>query len=112
MSIAPDLEPYTRMDNKHVNPEYRPTQEQYDKYLTIVQFGDSVGWNQRRLTDEGPFLMADPNLHFVLLRADKDLLAMAGAYACAAQAGARKPQTHRQQGRIHAAQLGPRRPGF
>jgi len=77
MHIAPDLEPYTRMDNKHVDPRFRPSQEQYDKYLTIVQFGDSVGWDQRRLTDEGPFLMADPNIHFVLLRADKDLLAMA-----------------------------------
>jgi len=73
MHIAPDLEPYTRMDNKHVDPRFRPSQEQYDKYLTIVQFGDSVGWDQRRLTDEGPFLMADPNIHFVLLRADKDL---------------------------------------
>ncbi len=77
MDVAADLAPYTRMDNKHVNPQYRPSQEQYDKYLTIVQFGDSVGWDQRRLTDEGPFLMADPNIHFILLRADKDLLAIA-----------------------------------
>ena len=77
MDVAPDLAPYTRMDNKHVDPRFRPSQEQYDKYLTIVQFGESVDWDQRRLTDEGPFLMADPNLHFVLLRADKDLLAVA-----------------------------------
>jgi len=77
MEVAPDLEPYTRMDNKHVDPRFRPTTEQYDKYLTIVQFGDKIGWDQRRLTDEGPFLMADPNIHFVLLRADKDLRAMA-----------------------------------
>ena len=77
MTIAPDLAPYIRKDNKHVDPRFRPSQEQYDKYLTIVQFGESVGWDQRRLTDEGPFLMADPNIHFVLLRADKDLLAMA-----------------------------------
>ncbi len=76
MGVAPDLQPYTRMDNKHVDARFRPTQEQYDKYLTIVQFGDSIGWDQRRLTDEGPFLMADPNIHFILLRADKDLLAM------------------------------------
>ncbi|WP_179381144.1 MGH1-like glycoside hydrolase domain-containing protein [Jannaschia marina] len=79
MAAAPDLEPYTRMDNKHVDPKFRPSQTQYDKYLTIVQFGASVGWDQRRLTDEGPFLMADPNIHFVLLRADKDLRAMAVA---------------------------------
>ena len=77
MQIADDLVPYTRMDNKHVDPRFRPTQEQYDKFMTIVQFGDSVGWDQRRLTDEGPFLMADPNIHFVLLRADKDLRDMA-----------------------------------
>jgi len=77
MVVAPDLAPYTRMDNKHVDPRFRPSQEQYDKYLTIVQFGNSVEWDQRRLTDEGPFLMADPNIHFILLRADKDLLAMA-----------------------------------
>lgn len=77
MEIAPDLAPYTRMDNKHVDPSFRPSQEQYDKFLTIVQFGESVGWDQRRLTEEGPFLMADPNIHFVLLRADKDLFAMA-----------------------------------
>lgn len=79
MVIAPDLAPYTRMDNKHVDPCFRPTQEQYDKYLTIVHFGDSIAWDQRRLTDEGPFLMADPNIHFVLLRADQDLLTMAKA---------------------------------
>ncbi len=77
MEVAPDLPPYTRKDNTHVDAQFRPTQEQYDKYLTIVHFGDSIGWDQRRLTDEGPFLMADPNLHFILLRADKDLLAMA-----------------------------------
>jgi hypothetical protein len=77
MEVAPDLPPYTRKDNVHVDQSFRPTQEQYDKYLTIVHFGDSIGWDQRRLTDEGPFLMADPNLHFILLRADKDLLAMA-----------------------------------
>jgi neutral trehalase len=65
------------MDNKHSDPSFRPSQEQYDKYLTIVQFGEKVDWDQRRLTDESPFLMADPNIHFVLLRADKDLLAMA-----------------------------------
>ncbi|MEL6571797.1 MAG: hypothetical protein AAFQ64_09075 [Pseudomonadota bacterium] len=79
MKVAPDLAPYTRMDNKHVDASYRPSQAQYDKYLSIVQFGERIGWDQRRLTDEGPFLMADPNIHFILLRADRDLLTMAQA---------------------------------
>jgi len=57
METARDLPPYTRKDNTHVDPRFRPTQEQYDKYLTIVHFGGSIGWDQRRLTDEGPFLI-------------------------------------------------------
>ncbi|MEM6594781.1 MAG: hypothetical protein AAF672_08310 [Pseudomonadota bacterium] len=77
MEIAPDLAPYERMDNKHVNPRFRPTQAQYDKYLTIVQRGRDMGWDQNRLLNEGPFLMADPTLHFVLMRANRDLKAMA-----------------------------------
>ena len=77
MAVAPDLAPYVRMDNKHVNPRFRPSQEQYDKYLTIVQRGEEMGWDQNRLLHEGPFLMADPTLHFVLLRANRDLKAMA-----------------------------------
>ncbi len=77
MDVAPDLAPYTRQDNKHSDPRFRPTELQYDKYISIVQFGESIGWDQRRLTDEGPFLMGDPNLHFILLRANRDLLAMA-----------------------------------
>ncbi|MEM7471730.1 MAG: hypothetical protein AAF340_10295 [Pseudomonadota bacterium] len=77
MEVADNLQPYIRMDNKHVNPRFRPSQAQYDKYLTIVQRGAELGWDQNRLLHEGPFLMADPNLHFVLLRGNRDLLALA-----------------------------------
>ena len=77
MTVPDDLQPYTRMDVKHADPAQRPSKDQYDKYVTIIQFGRECGWNQRKLTDEGPFLMADPGLHFMLLRADRDLLALA-----------------------------------
>ncbi|MBM7069654.1 trehalase family glycosidase [Actibacterium sp. 188UL27-1] len=77
MEVAPDLAPYERMDNKHVDASFRPSQAQYDRYLTIIQAGQQVGWDQARLTTEGPFLMADPNINFVLLRADRDLFTLA-----------------------------------
>ncbi len=77
MEIDSELEPYQRMDTKHANPEQRPSKEQYDKFLSIVKFGRESLWNQRKLTDEGPFLMADPGIHFILLRANKDLLEIA-----------------------------------
>ena len=77
MEIDPDLEPYQRKDIEHANPAERPSQEEYDKYITIVKFGRDYGWDQKQLTNEGPFLMADPGIFFILLRADRDLLWLA-----------------------------------
>lgn len=77
MDIDPELEDYTRMDNKHANPDQRPTDIEYDKFITIVKAGRDLGWDQSLLTNQGPFLMADPGLHFILLRADRDLLKLA-----------------------------------
>ncbi len=74
MSIDPDIEPYERMDTLHSSALQRPSKEQYDKYLTIIKFGRDHGWDQKVLTQRGPFLVADPGLHFILLRADRDLL--------------------------------------
>ena len=77
MAIDPELETYQRKDIQHANPAQRPTQEEYDKYITIVKFGRDHGWDQKVLTNEGPFLMADPGIFFILLRADRDLLWLA-----------------------------------
>ena len=77
MDVDPALPPYERMDTKHIDPSQRPSTDQYDRYLTIIKYGREIGWNQGELTQSGPFLMADPNLHFILLRADKDLLKLA-----------------------------------
>lgn len=77
MEVNPDLEPYTRMDTKHADPSQRPSQLQYDKYITIVKFGRDNNWDQKHLTENGPFFMADPCIHFILLRANKDLLKLA-----------------------------------
>ena len=64
---------YTRRDTGHVDPSMRPQKEEYDRYIAMVQFGVSVGWDQKRVTNEGPFLMADPGITFILLRAHDDL---------------------------------------
>jgi len=77
MEIHPNLPAFERMDTKHADASQRPSQLQYDKYVSIIQFGRDVDWNQKRLTNEGPFLMADPGIHFILLRADRDLKELA-----------------------------------
>jgi len=77
LTVDAELEPYRRMDTEHSEPAERPTGAEYDKYLTIVKFGRECGWRQEVLTRDGPFLMADPGIFFILLRAERDLLWLA-----------------------------------
>ncbi len=77
MEIDPDIEPYERKDTVHSAASQRPSKEQYDKYVTIIKFGRDHDWDQKVLTRDGPFVMFDPGLHFILLRADRDLLMLA-----------------------------------
>lgn len=64
---------YERRDTGHVDPSMRPGKEDYDRYIAMVQFGVKTGWDQARIVAEGPFLMADPGITFILLRAHQDL---------------------------------------
>ncbi len=75
--VPDNLDRYERRDLDRVDPEERPTSDQYDRYLTIVKYGRECGWDHLRIAREGPFLVADPGVQFILLRADRDLLAMA-----------------------------------
>ena len=55
----------------------RPTRDQYDRFITIVNFGRECDWDSQTIYANGPFLMADPGVQFIFLRASRDLLAMA-----------------------------------
>jgi alpha,alpha-trehalase len=77
VEVPEELETYIRRDTTHVETEQRPTQQEYDKYMAIVHFGKKVGWDNDTIYREGPFLMADPGIQFILLRATKDLLQLA-----------------------------------
>ncbi|MEM6479969.1 MAG: hypothetical protein AAF647_13145, partial [Pseudomonadota bacterium] len=68
---------YERRDTTHVDASMRPTKEEYDRYLTILAFGRSVGWDPAEIMENGPFLMADPASHFILIRANDDLAKIA-----------------------------------
>ncbi len=70
---------YTRRDTSHVDASMRPTQSEYDRYMRIVEFGAEYGWGEDCLGRNGPLFVADPGITFILLRADRDLLAIAQA---------------------------------
>jgi hypothetical protein len=70
---------YQRRDTGHVDAAMRPTQNEYDRYVAILQFGRNCGWNHREIADNGPFRMIDVGMSMELLRANRDLLVMARA---------------------------------
>lgn len=77
---------YQRRDTGHVDAAMRPKQEEYDRYVAILQFGRAGGWNHRLIADDGPFRMVDVGMSMELLRANRDLLVLAEALGDAAAA--------------------------
>lgn len=68
---------YTRRDTGHVDPAMRPRQDEYDRYVAILQFGRDCGWDHRKIAEQGPFRMVDVGMSMMLLRANRDLLVLA-----------------------------------
>ncbi|SFJ39049.1 MGH1-like glycoside hydrolase domain-containing protein [Celeribacter neptunius] len=64
----------SRRDLGLLNADQRPVASDYDRYLSILAFGRSVNWDDREMIENGPFLMADPGITFVLMRAYADLI--------------------------------------
>lgn len=72
-----NLENYVRKDVTHVNEDMRPKQYDYDRYVRLVHFGRDCGWDSETIARKNPFWVADVGLTCILLRADRDLLALA-----------------------------------
>jgi hypothetical protein len=73
------IAPYTRRDTQHADPSHRPTKEQYDRYLWLVEHFRKLGWDNTRLHDASPFQIVDPGFNAILIRGCADLAAVAEA---------------------------------
>lgn len=68
---------YTRRDTGHLDAKMRPTKLEYDRYLALVQFGRALGWDHAKIAATNPFRVADVGMSMILLRAHRDLHALA-----------------------------------
>lgn len=71
------IEPYERRDLQHADASHRPTREQYDRYLWLVQHFRGLGWDNAKLHDASPFRVVDPGFNAILIRSCADLAALA-----------------------------------
>lgn len=70
---------YQRRDTQHVAADQRPHQHEYDRYLALVAFGRDNRWDPAAIAAGSPFWVADVGVNAILLRAERDLAALAGA---------------------------------
>jgi len=66
-----------RKDILHADPAERPTHDYYNRVMTIVEDGKTVGWNGPAFHARSPFRVCDLGIQSLLLRADEDLAVLA-----------------------------------
>ncbi len=88
---------YNRRDTSHVNPHMRPSQADYDRYIALVQFGRERHWDPARIAAENPFWVADVGVTAILMRAERDLAALAAEIGAADTASAAQTRIARMQ---------------
>ena len=71
------VQPYTRRDTQHADPAHRPTKDQYDRYLWLVEHFRSLDWDNSILHDNSPFRIIDPGFNAILLRSCAEVALLA-----------------------------------
>lgn len=83
--VVGDLPPYERADLKHVaDPSQRPTHEEYDRYLWLVELLKRARYDDAAVQRDYPFLVKDVFFSAILVAANASLVALgrlAGASA-------------------------------
>lgn len=69
---------FVRRDTTHANPAHRPTDEQYKRYIWLVQKFRSLDWDNAKLHDASPFQVVDPGFNAILIRSCEDVADLAG----------------------------------
>ncbi|MDQ2695820.1 MAG: neutral trehalase, partial [Pseudomonadota bacterium] len=71
------LVPYQRKDTDHTAAEQRPRKSDYDAYIALLLFFRRHHYDQQYIARHSPFRVADVGVNALLLRADRDLRALA-----------------------------------
>ncbi|WP_439495982.1 MGH1-like glycoside hydrolase domain-containing protein [Bosea sp. (in: a-proteobacteria)] len=69
--------PIRRRDTTHVDAAFRPRGAEYQRFIHLVDLFRDAGWKPERMLALSPFKVADIGTNAILLRAERDLLALA-----------------------------------
>lgn len=91
---------YQRRDTTHLDAAMRPTQRDYDRYMALVAFGREARWDHAKIAAGNPFRVVDVGMTMILLRANRDLLALAESLGLAAEAAELRARVAQAEGGI------------
>ena len=74
-----------RRDTGHVAADMRPRDEDYARYVALVDLYRGENWRPEALWRNAPFRVADIGTNAILHRAELDLLALAGRFGAPAE---------------------------
>ncbi len=100
-----EIPAYTRYDLQHVtDPSHRPTDEEYDRYLWLLELLKRARYDEADIYESHPFLVKDVLFSAILVAANEALLEIADVVGA--------PQEERAliQGWIERGRRGARRP--
>lgn len=72
--------PIRRRDTSHVDAAMRPRAEEYQRFIHLVDLFRDCGWQPERMLAASPFKVIDIATNAILLRAERDLLALAARF--------------------------------
>jgi glycogen debranching enzyme len=101
--------PVQRRDTAHVDASMRPRAEEYQRFIHLVDLFRDVGWQPEKMLAVSPFRVADIATNSILLRAERDLLALAERFGQAghtAEISARAEQMRSAIGGLWSTRLG------
>ncbi len=67
---------YKRADNKLINPDYRPLDIDYDRYVTIKNNLRKNNYNPKKIYKSSLFNVVDVGFNSIFLKANKDLVSI------------------------------------
>jgi len=69
-----ELPKYTRRDTSIADPSERPTSEQYDRYVYLLELGKKHQYDGKGIAEESPFLIQDSLINAILIKSNQSLI--------------------------------------
>jgi len=89
-----------RRDLTHVDAAMRPRAEEYQRFIHLVDLFRDADWQPAKMLAISPFRVADVATNAILLRAERDLLALAQRFGQAGETGEIAARAERMQSAI------------